>query len=347
MKNADELLKRILLNMRYDPKMSLNENKVVILSEDNPNKRDTKEYWDGLLKKGKVDQKTYDYHIDRIIDLDLNKSFTGAVKRSSGVKSEIDTKEYDNATYVTYQTVMAGKTLSFPITWKGLQPLKWHDKNEPFNEFSAKYFFGKSCMRLSGQDPNYKLGVNDDKDFYVDNLGNRCLPINEHEYNVGCKPLPFDVCLKWSWKSLMEFGGVDKGLKRFSYQKDKDTPIIYYSACVKKNELPWLYVYDGFFDESKIVSGSYDETLKQKTGGYCDRNSISKLPTVPSVEYGKNNKSSSDPEEMDRISTIYASEQGKYYHELSGTERELYGSTKQNVDQIKSVTLNGLRIKGK
>ena len=234
MKNADELLKRILLNMRYDPKMSLNENKVVILSEDNPNKRDTKEYWDGLLKKGKVDQKTYDYHIDRILDLDLNKSFTGAVKRSSGVKSEIDTKEYDNATYVTYQTVMAGKTLSFPITWKGLQPLKWHDKNEPFNEFSAKYFFGKSCMRLSGQDPNYKLGVNDDKDFYVDNLGNRCLPINEHEYNVGCKPLPFDVCLKWSWKSLMEFGGVDKGLKRFSYQKDKDTPIIYYSACVKK-----------------------------------------------------------------------------------------------------------------
>ena len=37
MKNADELLKRILLNMKYDPKMSLNENRNVILSEQSIN----------------------------------------------------------------------------------------------------------------------------------------------------------------------------------------------------------------------------------------------------------------------------------------------------------------------
>lgn len=310
MKNADELLKRILLNMKYDSSKTLNENKNLVLSEQ------------PIVRKPKD-------------------------KGKKVVSSEIKSEEYDESTYVTYKTVVDGKTLSFPITWKGLQPLSWHDKNEPYNEYSAKYFFGKACMRISGQDPTYKVGVDDEKDFYVDDSGNRCLPISEHKYNVGCKLLPYDTCLKWSWKSLMEFGGVDKGLKRFEYQKDKNSPKIYYSACVNRVWFPWLYQYGGFFDESKSTKGVYDELNKQVVGGSCDRNSITKLPSVPSVEYGRNNMSSADPEEMDRISTIYASEQGKYYHELAGTERELYGSTKQNVEQIKSVTLNGLRIKGK
>lgn len=62
MKNADELLKRILLNMKYDPKMSLNENKDIILSEQSINVGDYNVSYDNEYNRVKIDSpsgKTY------------------------------------------------------------------------------------------------------------------------------------------------------------------------------------------------------------------------------------------------------------------------------------------------
>ena len=412
MNNADEILKRVLLNMRYDSRKTLNENKETILNEDgNPNKKDTKEFWDELFKKGKIDKKTYDYQIERIDGLELSNSFNGAVKKlNTPYSDETSTNAYDDATYVTYKTVVPGKNISFPITSKGLQPLKWHDKNLPYNDYKAKYLFGNSCLRLSGKDPNYKVGYDHMKDYYIDDNGNQCKPTSnsqvffnktydkkydykremdwtsedfdykhyytpkgtedwklasgemlkfilknvpfindpktEYYYKSGCKPLPYDICLKWSWKSLMEFGGVDKGLERFSYQKSKESPLVYYSACMRKNNFPWLSEYAGFYDESKMTKGSYNELVKQETGGSCDQDSITDLPSIPSIKYGRNNESSSDINQMKKIANTYSNQQEKYYN-LVNSGSELAEPDKQKITQINSVVLGGLRIKGR
>jgi hypothetical protein len=171
MNNTEDILKRILLNMKYDSRKTLSENYEISLLEDD-NKRDTKEYWDNLYRKGKIDKKTYDYHIERIEDLELSKSLTKGIK---SINSE-PTKEYFTESFITYKTVVPGKTLTVPDTRFGkqsgiqsksniLQPLVWHEKNKPYDETNANRVFSKTCENTG---------------YFIDDQGNQCKHLDKN-----------------------------------------------------------------------------------------------------------------------------------------------------------------------
>lgn len=177
MNNTEDILKRILLNMKYDSRKTLSENYEISLLEDD-NKRDTKEYWDNLYRKGKIDKKTYDYHIERIEDLEFNKSVNKGVKTINSEPEGI----YQSQSFVTYKTVVPGKTLTVPDTKfvklfgtenksNFLEPLVWHDKNKPYNDVSAKQLFEKACTRTS---------IEGDNTYFIDNQGNQCKHLDKN-----------------------------------------------------------------------------------------------------------------------------------------------------------------------
>lgn len=157
--------------MKYDSRKTLSENKEIFLLEAD-NKRDTKEYWDNLYKKGKIDKKTYDYHIERIDDLEFSKSVT---KNIGSIKSEPE-KEYFAESFVTYKTVVPGKTITVPDVRFGtkssiqnesniVEPLDWHDKNKPYDETNAKRVFSKACENTG---------------YFIDNQGNQCKHLDKN-----------------------------------------------------------------------------------------------------------------------------------------------------------------------
>ena len=163
MNNTDEMLKRILLNMRYDSRKTLRENSNLLSEND---KRDTIEYWDNLYKKGKVTKDMYDYHIERIEGLELTKSFTKGMKQKKFQGNEEWNDQpknsvynvYDKSTIVTYKSVIPGKFLTAPLLGTpSVKPLSYHSKNQPYYEEGAKRMFGLACQVLSGTNDKYKV----------------------------------------------------------------------------------------------------------------------------------------------------------------------------------------------
>jgi hypothetical protein len=425
MNNTDEMLKRILLNMRYDSRKTLRENSNLLSEND---KRDTIEYWDNLYKKGKVTKDMYDYHIERIEGLELTKSFTKGMKQKKFQGNEEWNDQpknsvynvYDKSTIVTYKSVIPGKFLTAPLLGTpSVKPLSYHSKNQPYYEEGAKRMFGLACQVLSGTNDKYKVGYDNMTDYYMDDNGNRCQPtksyieitntgrdskydyqrisdmdnrnkeyfyrqknttewktpnykmkesimsgvtfdsggINiqgikqrtKYEYPAGCKPLPFDTCLRWSWRSLYEYGGVDGGLDSFEYFENKGSTKITYKACIKgaNSYTPWLSEYAGYYDTSKMTEGSYNESLGVKIGMTCPKDTITSLPSTPSVYYGsENNQSVSDLEKKDELARKYSAEAESYYKEKSAYNR-VGERTQLEIDAMSSVVSGGLRIVGK
>jgi hypothetical protein len=156
--NENEILKRILLNMKYDSSMTLSENYNQVIYEQKSKNRNTKEYWDELYKNRKIDKKKYDFEIERIADEEFGKSMSNVLK-SSKYRTESE-NDYYSQSYITYKTVIPGKTISVPdVRFKNLskieyrntilQPLLWHSKEMPYSEENAKRIFSNACSKVN------------------------------------------------------------------------------------------------------------------------------------------------------------------------------------------------------
>jgi len=396
MKNADEILNRILLNMKYDSRKTLKEQSV-----------------SGNINQ--IPKNPYETDVQQFISKKQPKIPAGRTEWSDE-PSDGTYNEYDKSTVITYKSVIPGEFITAPLIGKTyrVEPLTFHDKNIPFNENSAKSLFGNSCQKLSGQNEKYPVGYSKD-DYYMYDNGNKCKPIKiyseitntkrdsvydyqkvsgdtgvnyfyrkkgtkewknptntsikneiatkvdfsnpldekiKYEYPQGCKPLPFDVCLRWSWMSLNQYGGVDKGLSSFKLQNGNKTTT--YNACIKiptnfnkTMTTPWLAEYSGYYDVSKTTEGTYEPSLGVKVSGICPKGTITSLPATPSVYYGnENNQSESNLKKKEELAKGYINQEENKYKEQSNYGR--VGEKAQSEIDIASIVIStGLRIVGK
>jgi hypothetical protein len=395
MKNADEILKKILLNMKYDSSKSLKEQSVSGNSYQIP-------------------KNPYETDVRQFISKKQPKIPAGRTEWSDE-PSDGSYNEYDKSTVITYKSIIPGELITAPLIGKyRVEPLTFHDKNIPFNESSAKSLFGNSCQKLSGQSEKYTVGYSKD-DYYMYDNGNKCEPIKtyseitntkrdavydyqkvsgntgvnyfyrkkgtkewknptnvsikneiatkvdfsnpldekiKYEYPQGCKPLPFDVCLRWSWMSLNQYGGVDKGLSSFKFQNGNE--ITTYKACIKiptnfnkTITTPWLAEYSGYYDTSKTTEGTYDPSLGVKVSSICPKGAITSLPATPSVYYGnENNQSESNLKKKEELAKKYINQEEDKYKEQSNNAY-IGEKAQSDIDVASIVISTGLRIVGK
>jgi hypothetical protein len=173
--------------------------------------------------------------------------------------------------------------------------------------------------------------------------------ITKNRYPEGCKPIPYNVCLKWSWNSLYQYGGVNGGIKAFKYQETKTSPVITYIACMNMEHMrPWTATYTNFYDDSKITDPVYSDLLNAETVGFCT-GEPSKFPTTPTVYLGAPtsseifNYTATDPTDKEKLTN-----QLNDYSDEVFKKAEIVGQTKKYFKaQNEFAALNGLRIQGK
>jgi hypothetical protein len=164
-------------------------------------------------------------------------------------------------------------------------------------------------------------------------------------YKSGCKPIPFDICLKWSWKSLYEFGGVNKGLKKFELKRSKDEEPVVYGACISKSWFPWESTYTGFYDISKYET-KYSEELDQLVASYCPPGAKTKLSSIPIFKIGEGdlNVNVSRRQNDEKAEELAYEKSLSFGKELERTYVE--GSRTDMVKKVQNSIKSGIRIKG-
>ena len=130
-------------------------------------------------------------------------------------------------------------------------------------------------------------------------------------YDDGCKPLDYNVCLRWSWKSL-GMSGVDGGLKYFKYESKDGSKN--YSACIKVGgngdengiKFPWFSVYKDFYDDSQLTT-YYDEIGVEKQG--C--RGLPNLSTIPDFVINGSGVGSLNKKQKEELEKLYQSKQSE------------------------------------
>jgi hypothetical protein len=378
MSNENDILKRILLNMRYDSSMTLNENYNSVLNEDDFN----------LF--GKKKKKPY--------------------------ATELNDKEYYSQSFVTYKTVVPNKTITVPdVRFKDqsgikyreniLEPITWHDNTLPYNEENANRLFAKKCSTIeyyidknynqcqtytiytkeisSGKNlelyvkspiekykykKEYFSNSNIVKYYYVTKKGwteatgeyreklkgwdlnekifdgagtnkTQIVPVDQQ----NCTKLDQETCVKWSWNSLTIYGGINKGLKRFKlysdYEKAKAGEGIVYSACVGIPK-DSEETYPWF---TQYV-GFYDESKFVKTEDpnqpwKCPENAITTLPTIPTFSYGNQKYNKSISNDEEKEK--YVNQTGENY--MKGQQEKGYEYSWFSTDETDIENQNKMR----
>ena len=351
---VEDILKQILLNMKYDSKKTLTEN-------------------ESYINHNIINEQT---------------------KPVANASIPTDYGDDIKSAYISYQTVIPEQILTAPMQTKKslpVHPMDWHDINTPFQENQSISLFGAPCKILAGLNPKYPLGRDEKTDYFVKEDGTRCYSRgtrywiihnktqdNTYDYKIAyvynrnqveggmtnlgfhqqkglgfetkptiegyyykkkseseykkakgeaekaikekvefnwdsgkpyagydddCKPLDYNVCLRWSWKSLM-MSGVNKGLYSFwvgNNKKEKE-----FAACVKvggnvgdKNgvRFPWYSHYHNFYDKSTVYEVEIDG-IKEKR---CkDIKEIFELPEFVVGNTSVGSKSKTQMEELDK-----------------------------------------------
>jgi len=383
MNDREDLLKKILLHMKYDSKNTLSENKnnlKPLLTEkciplntvltDRKNKGNYRS--DKYKELGKWGDGRCPCKDSQCLEFNENCCKPVLYGKNEPASGSIDAALYKDNTPIVVQTAGIGKYLTIPRgVYEDVTFVDWVDKNTPYYEPSAKFMFGKYCLFLSGEYPGYPAGYNGERDYFIDDKGNRCKSkvikvetintvhspkytdykrvgnqisgqgyqtdelTNKYYYSEkgknkwveakgkdleniktkvdfdtvqagispkfldvyddGCKPLPLDVCLKWSWASLYNFGAADKGLKEFSFKKwsyDENNEKVYepevtYKTCWRAESYykPWTARYSGdFYRKDKIGDPVYMKALNSEVSGGCP--GAAKFKQIPDIYLG-------------------------------------------------------------
>lgn len=343
-KDYNDILKKILKNMNYNPSLNSNENESLINEQ-------------------------YLYPKDE------KPSSTTLLKKTIGPELTANDSRYDSETLKTYQTVVPGGLFTVP---EGVIKVKeTHNSSEPFNQAKAVLFFGTKCWALAGKSDEFNVKKSQSA-YWIDSKGEQCPIIGakrwmevrnvtsqlqggktgqfdygryseldktlekqvkvtyyfkfagkqgkwtvakdnallvaksqpwkefvgkndpditdsiEYLYASGCKPLDYDLCLKWSWNTLMMYGGVDKGISVFEMEEDGVTKV--FSGCfVTPFYKPWEAEFTGFHDREKNRQVYVELAKGEKT--MCGGEEVKKIPDIPEIYYkNKNNFSSMDDE---------------------------------------------------
>lgn len=194
--------------------------------------------------------------------------------------------------------------------------------SEPFNQEIAENYFGSQCLKLSGRHPKYDVGYVKELDYYIDNSGEQCFPIpqktivkqdgktntevsvyqldlpkpitlkngnniqkSKYKYKNGCRPVDYQFCLTWSWKSLHSNGSQEDGVLEFEeISADENAPTTgsaggfeplnttktEYRGCITDEWFPWTNSFVGYLKKSDFKIDTDSSGKKQYTK--CVRN---------------------------------------------------------------------------
>jgi hypothetical protein len=255
---------------------------------------------------------------------------------------------------------------------------EWHSTKEEYVEGRYDHLFKKKCKILAGLDPKFPLGEKPERDYYVDENGDRCKSTgpkywyvynNNYDdtynyvqrwkyvdgskdpvldgyfyrektkggtpkpwieakgdalnsiknkvtftwdsgfsisgYPSNCKPLDYEVCMKWSARALA-LSGVEGGAKKFSMQDPVNKDKFYkYAACVLVGgngdvngvTFPWYSRYIGFFDEAQTETTNVDGEEKLKCKGLKD------IIQLPDFKIGDNPVGSKSEYQIEDLET--------------------------------------------
>jgi hypothetical protein len=124
-------------------------------------------------------------------------------------------------------------------------------------------------------------------------------------YPSNCKPLDYDVCMRWSARALA-LSGVEGGAKRFTMQDPSNKDKFYtYAACVLVGgngdvngvTFPWYSRYTDFFDEAQTETTIVDGEEKQKCKGLKD------IIQLPDFKIGDNPVGSKSEYQIEDLET--------------------------------------------
>lgn len=194
--------------------------------------------------------------------------------------------------------------------------------SEPFNQEIAENYFGSQCLKLSGRHPKYDVGYVKELDYYIDGSGEQCFPIpqktivkqdgktntevnvyqldlpkpitlkngnniqkSKYKYKNGCRPVDYQFCLTWSWKSLHSNGSQEDGVLEFEeISVDENAPTTgsaggfepskttktEYRGCITDEWFPWTNSFVGYLKKSDFKIDTDSSGKKQYTK--CVRN---------------------------------------------------------------------------
>jgi hypothetical protein len=144
--------------------------------------RDNPKYWDLLYNQGVIDQGRYedgweDAVYNSYVDAPYTKTYPSLGEDdSTNVMSQL----------ITYKTAAIGKLITVPyvmdyrkeqegIIVPFLEPAKYHDANEPYNDYRAKRLFSYYCVRISD---NGEETVNEEgwDKYYINQKNEECKP---------------------------------------------------------------------------------------------------------------------------------------------------------------------------
>ena len=104
---------------------------------------------------------------------------------------------------------------------------------------------------------------------------------SKYKYPQGCKPIPYDTCLRYSWKNLHSFGAQNDGILEFEKETydvgsskgsvggfeptRTNTTKISYGACLSDDWFPWLSNFVGYLPKTQIKVQTDSAGKKQIT----------------------------------------------------------------------------------
>jgi hypothetical protein len=314
--NENDILKKILLNMRYDSSKTMNEN-INSLNKNNINEDDYETRYRKLRQAQKdLDNAGYyekgDYwkQIQDVGWENFRTDITGkSVWDKYKNKNQLPKESTENQ-LVSINSVVPNEML-YQNYFK-LTPLEWTTNGAPYNESKAIEYFGVQCMKLSGRYPTYSVGYSEEWDYYVSSSNERCKPkkiktVNNTDknkvdlvlqnklskpitlkngksygytkltYDKDCKPIDYNVCLRYSWQTVFSLGVNNNSVLKFKKEYQKDKINFTYAGCMTDNWFPWYNRFVGYIEEK-------DSKVRDSDSGLINANKCVK-PGVISSDY--------------------------------------------------------------
>jgi hypothetical protein len=289
--NENDILKKILLNMKYDSSKTMNEN-INSLDENFINEDDYETRYKklrqaqkdmdnaGYYAKGDYQKQIQDIGFENM-RYDVTSKFIWDKYKN---KNELPKESTENQ-LISVNSVVLNEKL-YQNNFK-LTPLDWTTNGAPYNEAKAVEYFGVQCMKLSGRYPTYSVGYSEEWDYYVSTSTNeRCKPkkikyvhntdknkvdlvlqnklskpitlkngksygYTKFTYDADCKPIDYNVCLRYSWQTLFSLGVNNNSILKFKKENAQYKTNVTYVGCMTDNWFPWYNRFVGYIEDNK------------------------------------------------------------------------------------------------